>query len=111
MYYFCVFAGVFELYGAAGFSNSIIVLHIPPHYSKYKYIEGRYKVPDASSWTLGHVITAGVLYVSLMMMNCFCRMVDCRKAFSLISSRHHCQRSSTSRISDTPRAGLNLRRT
>ena len=26
--YFNVFTGVFELYGAAGFTNSIIVLHI-----------------------------------------------------------------------------------
>ena len=41
-----------------------------------------------------------------MMMNCFCGMVDRRKAFSLISSRDHCQRSSPSRISDTPRAGF-----
>ena len=42
----------------------------------------------------------------MMMMNCFCGMVEQRKAFSLISSRHHCQRSSPSRISDTPRAGF-----
>ena len=41
----------------------------------------------------------------MMMINCFCGMVDRRKAFSLISSRDHCQRSSPSRISDTPRAG------
>ena len=41
---------------------------------------------------------------SMMMMNCFCGMVDRRRAFSLISSRDHCQRSSSSRISDTPRA-------
>ena len=40
------------------------------------------------------------------MMNCFCGMVDRRKGFSLISSRDHCQRSSPSRISDTPRAGF-----
>ena len=33
MYYFYVFTGVFELYVAAGFTNSIIVLHIPPHYN------------------------------------------------------------------------------
>ena len=38
--------------------------------------------------------------------NCFCDMVDQRKAFSLISSRDHCQRSSPSRISDTPRVGF-----
>ena len=37
----------------------------------------------------------------MMMMNCFCGMVDRRKAFSLISSRDHCQRSSPTRISDT----------
>ena len=44
-------------------------------------------------------------YVSskeMMMMNCCCGMVDQRKVFSLISSRDHCQRSSPSRISDTP---------
>ena len=41
-----------------------------------------------------------------MMMNCFCGMVDRRKAFSLISRRDHCKRSSLSRISNTPQAGL-----
>ena len=40
----------------------------------------------------------------MKMMNCFCGMVDRRKALSLISSRDHCQRFSPSRISDTPRA-------
>ena len=40
------------------------------------------------------------------MMNCFCGMVDRQKAFRLISSRDHCQRSSPSQISDTPRAGF-----
>ena len=44
----------------------------------------------------------------MMMMNCFCRMVDRRKAFSLISSRVHCQRSLLLRISDTPQAGFEL---
>ena len=42
----------------------------------------------------------------MKMMNRYCGMVDRRKAFSLISSRDHCQRSSPSRISDTPRAGF-----
>ena len=42
----------------------------------------------------------------IMMMNCFCGMVDRRKGFSLISSRNHCQRSSPSRICDTPRGGF-----
>ena len=41
-----------------------------------------------------------------MVMNCFCGMVDRRKTSSLISSRDHCQRSSPSRISDTPQAGF-----
>ena len=33
-------------------------------------------------------------------------MVDRRKAFNLISSWDHCQRSSTLRISSTPQAGF-----
>ena len=44
--------------------------------------------------------------VFMMMMNCVCGMVERRKTFSLISSRVHRQRSSSSLISDTPRAGL-----
>ena len=39
-------------------------------------------------------------------VNCFCGLVDRWKGFSLISSPDHCQRSSPSRISDTPRAGI-----
>ena len=39
-------------------------------------------------------------------LNCFCGMADQRKASSLISRREHCQRSSPSRISDTPPAGF-----
>ena len=42
----------------------------------------------------------------MVMLNWFCGMVDRWKVFSLISSRDHCQRSSPSRISDTPRAGF-----
>ena len=45
-----------------------------------------------------------MMMMMMMMMNCFCGMVDRRKAFSLISSRDHCQRSSPLRISDTLRA-------
>ena len=51
-------------------------------------------------------IKCNCLMMIMMMMNCFCSMVDRRKTFSLISSRDHCQRSSTSRISDTPQAGF-----
>ena len=37
----------------------------------------------------------------LMMMNCFCGMVDRQKVFNFISSGDHCQRSSPLRISNT----------
>ena len=40
------------------------------------------------------------------MMNCFCGMVDRRKAFSPISSWDHCQRSSPTQISDMLQAGF-----
>ena len=50
-----------------------------------------------------------MVMMMMMMMNCVCGMVDQQKAFSLISSRDHCQRFSPSRISDTQ--DLNLRRT
>ena len=40
----------------------------------------------------------------MMMMNCFCGLVDRRKTFNLISSRDHFQRPSQSRIFDTPGA-------
>ena len=42
----------------------------------------------------------------MMMMNCFCSINYRRKAFSLISSRNHCQRSSPLRNSDTPLTGF-----
>ena len=41
---------------------------------------------------------------AMMMMNCFCGMVDRRKTLSLISSRNHCKRSPPLPISDTSRA-------
>ena len=47
-----------------------------------------------------------MMMMVVMMMDSFCEMVDRRKAFSLISSREHCQRSSPSRNSNTPRAGF-----
>ena len=47
-----------------------------------------------------------LLLLMMMMKNCFCGMVDRRKAFSLISSWDHCQRSSPSRICDMPQAGF-----
>ena len=49
----------------------------------------------------------GQPYLMIMMIiNCFCGMVDRRKVFSLISSWDHCQRSSPLRIFDTPQAGF-----
>ena len=54
------------------------------------------------------VILMMMMMMMMMMQNYFCGIVDRRKAFSLISSRDHCQRFSTSRISDTPQAGFEL---
>ena len=48
------------------------------------------------------------MIMMMVMMNCFCGMVDLRKALSLIFSWGHCQRSLSSRISDTPQAGFEL---
>ena len=42
----------------------------------------------------------------MMMMNCFRGMVNRRKAFSLISSLDHCQRSSPLSASYTPRTAF-----
>ena len=42
----------------------------------------------------------------MMMMNCFCGMVDQQKMFSLISNQDHCQRSSPLQISNMPQAGF-----
>ena len=56
-------------------------------------------------WTLATEIL-GYLFLPWLVMNCFCSLVHRRIEFSLISSRDHCQKSSPSWISDTPRAGL-----
>ena len=45
-----------------------------------------------------------MMMMMMMMTNCFCGMVDRRRAFSLIFSWDHYLRFSPSRISDTPRA-------
>ena len=47
-----------------------------------------------------------ILILAMMMMNCFRGMVARQKAFSLISSQDHCQRSSPCQISNTPSAGF-----
>ena len=46
-----------------------------------------------------------MMMIMMMMINCFFGMVDPRKAFSLIPSQDHCQRTSPSRIPDTLQAG------
>ena len=46
----------------------------------------------------GYGLKAGYWMMMMMMMNCFCGIVDPRKAFSLLSSQDNCQRSSPSRI-------------
>ena len=49
-----------------------------------------------------------MMMMMMMMMNCFYGTVDRRKAFSLISSRGNCERSSPSRISDIVNLQANL---
>ena len=58
----------------------------------------------AFNWVFFRQFDQNVLikaYAYLMMMNCFCGMVDRRKTFILISSWDCCRRSSPSRTSDT----------
>ena len=64
----------------------------------------------ANPRNFGKIVILMMMMMMMMMMmkTCFCGIVDRRKAFSLISSRDHCQRFSTSRISDTPQAGFEL---
>ena len=68
----------------------------------------RFNIHKQTWWSSRFNQKHTLYFLSLMMMmrNCFCGMVDRRKAFSLISNRGHCQRSSPSRNSDMPRAGL-----
>ena len=64
------------------------------------------KISQSRSISNNRRLLQGLAMMMMMMMNCFCSMVDLRKAFSLISSRDQCQRSSPSRISDTPLTGF-----
>ena len=65
-----------------------------------------FKHGDSRNILIELLLLCNKFYLELMMMNCFCRMVDRQQAFSLMSSRNHCQRFSPSQISDTPRAGF-----
>ena len=54
-----------------------------------------------------HIMMKLANFMMMMVMrNCFCGMVDRRKAFSLTSSWNHCQTPSPPLISGTPRAGF-----
>ena len=63
---------------------------------------------NAASFTnlFSEKVLFDMMMMMMMMMDCFYGMVDRREAFSLISSRDHCQRSSPFRISYTPRVGF-----
>ena len=78
--------------------------HLIPHETSQELVKTTQNHP-ANNWYYLMMLMMIMMMMMMMMMNCFCGMVDRRKAFSLISSREHCQRSSPSRISDTPRAG------
>ena len=75
---------------------------IPSEYRKISSLETFYVMNHCNS--VANLKFFRIILFTLM--NCFCGMVDRRKAFSLTSSRDHCQRSSPSRISDTPQAGF-----
>ena len=55
---------------------------------------------------VSNLILLRLWQLMMMMMNCFCDMVDWWKVFCLISSRDHCQRSSTSRVSNMLQTGF-----
>ena len=78
--------------------------------SPAQQITGSERVKDGllsfkKTWHFFNVLWLCMMMM-MMMMNYFYGMVDQRKAFSLISSLDHCQRSLTSRISDTLWAGF-----
>ena len=81
----------FHLEKTTHFFN-IINLHIMLLCSNSHFIFLKFKIKFFTKWMPWHCIK--------MMMNCFCSMVDWRKVFSLNSSQGHCQRSSSSWISD-----------
>ena len=89
-------------------------LHLQSYRNHVKKVSGNYKDPAREGLTALKKIVifwrfqngSMMMMMMMMMMNCFCGMVDQRKTFSPISSRDHFQRSSPSRISDTPRAGF-----
>ena len=75
-----------------------VIRHKGRKLTKYWVPAETYKLTEIPSWT----------ELATNDGNCFCVMVDRRKAFSLIFSRDHYQKSSPSQNSDTPRAGFEL---
>ena len=99
---FCIFIDdIFSVKtGICTFSKFIVYILI---FSLVVFLDGRQEKVFFSG-VFKHML---LKYIHMMMtMNCFGGMVDQRKAFSLISSRDQCQRSSLSRISNTSRAGF-----
>ena len=62
------------------------------------------------NWVFSHTLSELPHWVSAPSKDdddeLFCGMFDRRKAFNRIPSQGNCQRSSLSRVSDTPKAGL-----
>ena len=59
-------------------------------------------------WIKKDTVSFHLTSMKSMMMICFCGIFDRQKPFSFTSSQDHCQRSSTSRISNTPQARFEL---
>ena len=76
------------------------------------FLWANYKVSETlkcKDYTSCLEINLGIKFLMMMMMmvmNCFCGMVDWRKTFSHISSQDHCQRSSPLGASYMLRAGF-----
>ena len=86
---------------------SIIYNHISTWFCNFQLSESYYRYVNC--WYMPFYIALPLIWSDderWMMMNCFCGMVDQRKAFSLISSWDYYQRSSPSQISNTPQAGF-----
>ena len=47
-----------------------------------------------------------IMMMMMILMGCFCSTVDLRITLTFTASQDHCQRSSSSQISNTPQAGF-----
>ena len=78
-----------------------VTLH-PPLPAKVNDRPTRISTSVTNFKTLPPLFCMAVINMMVTMMTCFCGMFDRLKAFNLISSRKHCQKSSSSRIFHTP---------